>query len=142
MESDRTYARNHHQPQRGRPMRQCETIRANGEPCRAQALPDRNQCWAHDGSTRERANAARRLGGTNRSTLVRASRRMPKDMADLSRRLLEAFAEVHSGELAPDRAHAMSRIAAVFVQLHSAVEVDARIEALEQAASGRKGYGS
>jgi dUTPase len=63
-------------------------------------------------------------------------------MADLSRRLLEAFAEVHSGELAPDRAHAMSRIAAVFVQLHSAVEVDARIEALEQAASGRKGYGS
>jgi hypothetical protein len=29
----------------------------------------------------------------------------------------------------------MSRLAAVFVQLHSAVEVDARIEALEAAAN-------
>ncbi len=116
-------------------MRQCETIRANGEPCRAQALPDRSQCWAHDPGCRDLAHAARRKGGTNRSTIARATRRMPRDMADLSRRLLEAFAEVHAGDLAPDKAHALARLAAVFVQLHAAVEVDARIAALEAAAN-------
>ncbi len=113
----------------------CETIRANGMPCRARALPERQQCWAHDSGSQAKATAARRRGGTNRSTIVRASRRMPRDLQDLSRRLLEAFAEVHSGELPPDRAHAMSRLAAVYVTLHSAGEVDARIEALEAAAN-------
>ncbi len=63
---------------------------------------------------------------------------MPRDLADLSRRLLEAFDEVHRGELPPDRAHALARLAAVFVQLHSAGEVDARIEALEAAANVRQ----
>jgi len=100
---------------------------------------DSGLCFAHDPENRAQATAARKRGGTNRSTIARASRRMPRDLADLSRRLLEAFAEVHAGELAPDRAHAMSRLAAVYVTLHSAVEVDARLEALEQAANGGKG---
>jgi hypothetical protein len=64
---------------------------------------------------------------------------MPRDLAELSKRLLESFDEVHRGDLAPDRAHALARLAAVFVQLHSAGEVDARIEALEAAATGRSG---
>jgi hypothetical protein len=103
---------------------------------------DNGLCWSHDPLVRDRADEARRRGGTNRSTIARATRRMPKDMADLSRRLLEAFDQVHSGELPPDRAHALARLAAVFVQLHSAGEVDARIEALEVAASDRKEYRS
>jgi hypothetical protein len=117
----------------------CETIRSNGDQCRAQALPDRVGCWAHDPGSREKADAARRKGGENRSTLVRATRRMPRDMKDLSRRILEAFDQVATGERAPDRAHAMARLAAVYVQLHQAGEVDARIEALEQAANGGNG---
>jgi hypothetical protein len=116
----------------------CTAIKMDGTNCTAMAL-DSGLCFAHDPQNRERATAARRRGGTNRSNVARASRRMPRDLADLSKRLLEAFSEVHSGELAPDKAHAMSRIAAVFVQLHSAVEVDARIDALETAATGGKG---
>jgi hypothetical protein len=116
----------------------CTATKRDGTSCRSMAL-DSGLCWAHDPAVRDRADAARRKGGENRSTLVRASRRLPRDMQELSRRILEAFAAVESGELAPDRAHAMSRLAAVYVQLHSAVEVDARLEALEQAANGGKG---
>ncbi len=119
----------------------CNGTKRDGTNCTAMAL-DSGLCWAHDPAVRDQATAARRRGGANRSNVARASRRMPRDLADLSKRLLEAFAEVHSGELAPDRAHAMSRIAAVFVQLHAAAETDARLEALETAASVRKGFGS
>ena len=121
----------------------CETIRSNGERCRAQALPDRPGCWAHDPGSREKADEARRRGGVNRSNLARASRRMPRDMKDLSGRILEAFDQVATGELPPDRAHAMARLASVYVQLHQAGEVERRLEALEaaaeQAASGGNG---
>jgi hypothetical protein len=116
----------------------CTGIKRDGERCTAMAL-DSGLCFAHDPQNRAQATAARRRGGQNRSTLARASKRMPRDLADLSRRLLEAFDQVHNGELAPDRAHALARLAAVFVQLHSAGEVDARIEALEAAATGRSG---
>lgn len=122
-------------------MNQCVATRANGGPCNARALPSRPMCWAHDPTTREKAGEARRRGGENKSTIARVTRRMPRDLNDLGRRLLEAFEAVNSGEIPPDRAHAMARLAAVYVQIHSAAEVDARLEALEQAAAGGKGTG-
>ena len=118
----------------------CETVRSNGERCRAQALPDRVGCWAHDPGSREKADEARRRGGVNRSNVARATRRMPRDMKDLSRRILEAFDQVATGERAPDRAHAMARLASVYVQLHQAGEVETRLEVLEAAAETRKGW--
>ena len=118
----------------------CETVRSNGERCRAQALPDRVGCWAHDPGSREKADEARRRGGVNRSNVARATRRMPRDMKDLSRGSLEAFDQVATGELAPDRAHAMARLASVYVQLHQAGEVEMRLEVLEAAAETRKGW--
>jgi len=121
----------------------CETIRSNGERCRAQALPDRVGCWAHDPGSREKADEARRRGGANRSNVARASRRMPRDMKALSRRILEAFEEVSAGELAPDRAHAMARLAAVYVQLHQLGELEGRLAELERRAeqNGGKRWG-
>jgi hypothetical protein len=118
----------------------CETVRSNGERCRAQALPDRVGCWAHDPGSREKADEARRRGGVNRSNVARATRRMPRDMKDLSRRILEVFDQVATGELAPDQAHAMARLASVYVQLHQAGEVEMRLEVLEAAAETRKGW--
>jgi hypothetical protein len=118
----------------------CETVRSNGERCRTQALPDRVGCWAHDPGSREKADEARRRGGANRSNVARATRRLPRDIKDLSRRILEAFDQVAIGELAPDRAHAMARLAAVYVQLHQAGEVETRLEVLEAAAETRKGW--
>jgi hypothetical protein len=114
----------------------CETIRSNGERCRAQALPSRSKCWAHDPGSREKADEARRRGGANRSNVARASRRLPGDLKGLGSRLLETFEAVNSGELAPDRAHAMARLASVYVQIHSTAEIEARLEALEVRADG------
>ncbi len=44
-------------------MNQCSPIRATGDRCRATALPNRPQCFAHDPENRERATEARRKGG-------------------------------------------------------------------------------
>lgn len=119
-----------------------EIVRSNGERCRAQALPDRPGCWAHDPGSREKAHEARRRGGANRSNVARATWRLPRDIKDLSGRILEAFDQVATGELAPDRAHAMARLAAVYVQLHHAGEVETRLQALEAAAAQGNGTGT
>jgi hypothetical protein len=63
-------------------------------------------------------------------------------MKELSGRILEAFDQVASGELAPDKAHAMARLASVYCTLYQVGEVEARLEALEQVAQSRKGWGA
>ncbi len=119
-------------------MKQCTAIKRDGSPCRSMAL-DSGLCWAHDPAVRDRADAARKRGGENRSNLNRASARMPRDMKSLGERILQAFDRVENGELDPARAHAMARLVAAFVQLHQVGEMDARLEALETA-STYKGY--
>jgi hypothetical protein len=103
---------------------------------------DSGLCFAHDPQNRAQATAARRRGGENRSTVARASRRMPRDMQELSKRILAAFTAVENGDLDPARAHAMGRLVAAYVQLHEVAETEQRLAALEQAASVRKGYGA
>ena len=120
-------------------MNQCSAIRANGDRCRATALPNRPQCFAHDPENRERATAARRKGGTNRSTPARASRRIPKDMRDLASRLMEAISQVHGGELDPKRLTAMASGAGAVVRLHEVGEIEQRLEALEARAEAGPG---
>ncbi len=120
-------------------MNQCAAVRPGGQRCRAQALPGRALCFAHDPENRERASEARRKGGHNSANLTRAARRIPRGMQDVARRILEAFDRVESGELPPDRAHAMARLAAVYVQIHDAGEVQARIEELEARLEQRPG---
>lgn len=122
-------------------MTQCDAIRSNGERCRAQALPERSQCFAHDPENRERATAARRKGGENKSTPARASRRIPKDMRDLASQLMAAISECHDGELDPKRLSAMASGAGAVVRVHEVGEFEQRLEALEAAQNGR-GWGA
>jgi hypothetical protein len=86
------------------------------------------------------AAAARQRGGTNRSNLNRASARMPRNLKSLGERILQAFDRVETGELDPARAHAMARLVAAFVQLHQIGELEGRLEALEAATTGHKGW--
>ncbi len=118
-------------------MRQCATTRADGSPCRAQALPDRTLCWAHSPEHQAKAAAARQRGGTNRSNLNRASARMPRNLKSLGERILVAFDRVENGDLDPQRAHAMARLVAAFVQLHQVGELEGRLEAFETVAGLR-----
>ncbi len=112
-------------------MTQCTAIRPNGERCRATALPDRPQCFAHDPANRERANAARRAGGHNRSSTVRAARRMPANLKDVAARLLVALEETYTGDLEPDRARAMASLAGAVCRVYEVGEVEQRIADLE-----------
>lgn len=121
-------------------MIQCSAMRTTGERCRATALPDRPQCFAHDPDNRERATAARRKGGTNRSTPARAAKHIPKDMADLLSTLMTAITEVHDGELDHRPATAMASLASAVVRIHETAELQQRLEALEAAAESRKGW--
>ncbi len=109
----------------------CTATRRDGSPCQANARPGGALCWAHSPELRARAEDARRRGGQNKSNIRRAAKAMPRDMKDLAARILEAFEEVHVGTLAPDRANAMARFAAVYVQLHQAGEMQQRLEEIE-----------
>ncbi len=112
-------------------MSYCTATRRNGEPCRAQALPERRLCWAHHPEMRQKADAARRRGGENKANVVRAGKHVPKDMRDLARRLLEAIDEVHRGELMPDQARAMASLAGAVCRVYEVGEVEQRIADLE-----------
>ncbi len=119
----------------------CGGTKRDGTGCGGIALPS-GLCWAHDPAVRDRADEARRRGGHNRSTIARATRRMPRDLKDLGSRLLEAFEAVNAGELAPDKAHAMARLASVYCTLYQVGEVETRLDALEAVAQSRKGWGA
>lgn len=112
-------------------MNQCEATRASGDRCRAQALPGRPKCFAHDEDNRELANAARRKGGQNSGNVVRAARRIPRDMSDLVKRLLEAVDAVERGDLDHRRATAMASLAGAAVRVYEVGEVQQRLETLE-----------
>ncbi len=112
-------------------MSYCTATRRNGEPCRAQALPERRLCWAHDPQMREKADEARRKGGLHKSSTVRAAKHVPPDMKALARRLMESIDEVHRGELMPDAARAMASLAGAVVRVYEVGEVGQRIEELE-----------
>ncbi len=116
-------------------MNQCAAVRPGGQRCRAQALPGRALCFAHDPENRERASEARRKGGHNSASTVRASRHMPRDMRELAQRLLEAVDEVHRGELDSRRATAMASLAGSYVKVYEVAEVEHRIADLEARAS-------
>ncbi len=112
-------------------MIQCSGTRRGGEPCNAAALPGRALCWAHDPELRGKATEARRAGGENSSTAARAARRVPRDMADLVKRLLLAVDEVHRGELDPRRATAMAALGRAIVTVYEAGELQQRLTELE-----------
>ncbi len=121
-------------------MIQCSAIRPTGERCRATALPNRPQCFAHDPDNRERATAARRKGGTNRSTPARAAKHIPADMKALASQLMEAISECYAGDLEPRRLTAMGTAAGAIVRIHEVAEMEQRLEELERAAQVRRGW--
>ncbi len=115
-------------------MTYCTATRSDGSPCRAQALPGEALCWAHHPEMRRKADEARRRGGENKSNLVRASKRLPKDLKDVQAILLELIRDLHGDEGLdlPSKARGVSQLAGVFVRTHELAEVEGRIEDLEQ----------
>lgn len=121
-------------------MTRCSATRANGEQCKATALPGRSLCWAHDPEHREKALEARKAGGYNSSRAARAAKRAPRDMRDLAEHLLQAVGEVHRGDLDPKKATAMASLAGALVKVHEAGEVNERLAELERRLEAKGGW--
>ncbi len=120
-------------------MRQCATTRADGSPCRAQALPDRTLCWAHSPEHQAKAAEARRRGGANRSNVKRVQKRMPREVRDIVEIVEAAMGAVLKSTVTPSQGHALASLASVWVRLHELGEFTQRLDALEAAADGGKG---
>ena len=120
-------------------MIQCSATRINGEQCRATALPNRPQCFAHDPDNKELAMAARRKGGANRSTARRVQKRMPREMSDIVEIIEAALGAVLTSKVTPSQGHAVASLVSAWVRLHELGEFTQRLDALEAAADGGKG---
>jgi len=120
----------------------CSARRRDGQPCRATAGPD-GKCFAHSPALRERAQAARRQGGRNKSRAVRLGRLCPPRLVKTFDLLEQVLDELHKGTLPPQVGSAMAAVAGQMARILVAGELEARVRALEAAspqarASGRR----
>ena len=122
----------------GRPKgSKCAAITRGGKPCPTAALPGRPWCWAHDPEALEAKREAGRRGGHARSTAARARAAVPAamDAAELGGWLTALFKGVMTGRIEPKIGTAAATIARTMMEVRELVEVEARLVALEEAAS-------
>ncbi len=119
--------------------RTCTSPRADGDPCKADVLPGEVFCFAHHPDMQERRKAGQRRGGKAKSNTARAAklwaavgREIPD--ADLPALLKACIVDVRAGRVEPAQATAIATLAKAAVQLHADIELEHRIEALEQEA--------
>ncbi len=120
-------------------MARCRAAKANGEPCRGTATGPHGLCWAHAPE-----NAEQRRRGAVRGGKAKANR----EIRDLKDQLAALAEDVLAGEL--DRGDAAvvnqiintrARLVEIERKIKESDELEARLEALEHAASeaGQKG---
>lgn len=109
----------------------CGAPRRDGQACTAPGLMPSGQCFAHDAGTQEARVIARRQGGHNRATHVRAQHMMPARLKPVWAKLEGALANVENGTLDVKRAHAMAAVARAMVAVLTAGELEERLRRLE-----------
>jgi hypothetical protein len=123
--------------------RQCETVKADGNRCRARALPNRPHCAFHDETTREAQSAGRRAGGRKRS---RPAATFAADTADAG---LSTVAEATKflgrvanatakGLLDPRVTNAVVYTVATLVNALAKSDLEERIKRIEEQLAQRK----
>jgi hypothetical protein len=111
--------------------KQCAGHRKDGSPCTGLALGGSAYCFAHDPALAEQRAEARRKGGLNRSSVVRARGLVPPRLLHVFDKLEQALDEVHSGRLDARNASAMASIAGAMVKVLTAGELEERVRSLE-----------
>ncbi len=114
----------------------CTASRANGQPCRAFALPGEGVCWSHLPGNAEAVKQAQRRGGENRSAARRAAKLWAAtgnavNQDDLPAMLRAAILDVRVGKIEPSVASAIATLAKTSVSLAHDLELEGRIAALE-----------
>ncbi len=121
---------------------QCRATTKEGRPCSAEAVDGRLCRWhtmAPEWIAKRSEWSAK--GGASRSNAERARKSLP-DAALTSRQLAcvlsKALGDVLSGSLSPGPANAAAALARTLVTISEAVEIEARLTALEAALSERR----
>ncbi len=118
----------------------CRATKANGEACRAPATGLHGYCWAHDPK-----NADQRRKMASRAARAKPSR----ELARLKAQLQDLTTDVLAGELETGRAAVANqlintRLRAVELErkIKETDELEARLDALEQARGGGSRWGA
>jgi hypothetical protein len=115
--------------------KQCAATRADGQPCRAPALPGEALCFAHSPSQAASRAAARARGGQSHSNAARLARLVPPRLTNVFDVLETALSEVREGTISPPQASAMAALGRALVAVMTAGELEARLRDLEQRAA-------
>ena len=112
---------------------QCSALNRDGKPCSAQAWRDGLCRWHHPDLAEDRANW-RAKGGAERSNARRATKTLPKDLADVRDALLRALVGLEEGHVDPRRASAMAAVARAVCHVQEVGDLERRLAALEEEA--------
>jgi hypothetical protein len=122
-------------------MGRCAGITAAGDRCKAEAMPGAGWCWNyhpdHEQARRRRASKGGKSGGRGRPAAELKD--VKALLEDLTERVLSG--ELRTGPAAIANQLLNTRLRAIEMErkIKETEELEARIEALEQAAKGRKG---
>jgi hypothetical protein len=117
--------------------RSCRARRADGQPCRAAPLLDRDFCAAHDPADAEAMAEARRLGGLRRRREVTVSGAYDfqgiDSVPDIKRLITVAIVDTLSLEASIARNRTIGYLAQVSLKALEVGEFEERLAALEAA---------
>jgi hypothetical protein len=115
--------------------RPCKALKRNGAPCRMQALPDSDSCWAHDERNAEKRRAIASKAGRMKSG---------GEIADIKAKLREVADDVLEGKTNTARGSVYATLYGVLLRAieaerkqHEVEELGARLAALERVAEER-----
>ena len=122
-------------------MARCAAIKPNGERCKAEAMPDAEWCYSHHPDyaeeRRHRASRAGKTGGRGRpATELKGIKAL---LEDLTEQVLSG--EQPTGQAAVANQLINTRLSTIETErkIKETEDLEARIEALEQAPQGREG---
>lgn len=123
-------------------VKKCTSARADGQPCKAKALPGEAVCWAHHPGMAERRREGQRRGGQMKGNLRRAARQWAAagqviENDDLPAMLRAAMLDLRIGRIEPAVATALATLAKASVAITVDIDLEKRIEALEADAASR-----
>ena len=110
----------------------CAATTKQGKPCKGQALPGDSCCFIHSPAMADARKAACKKGGINSAKRQRLANLIPPRLMSVYDVLEEALTQVHEGELAPQRASAMSSVATAMVRVLTSGELEERVRKLEE----------
>src|SRR5262245_52002188 len=109
----------------------CRATRKDGSPCSSRVVLPSGFCAMHDPDRQAAVAAARRKGGANKATTVRAEKLLPSHMRPVLGAVLAALRDVRDGTLPAQRATAIAALASAACRVYTVGLLEQRIEELE-----------